>query len=110
MVLQNYATTLAQQLGKYTTHEALGLKLTERQLNELRDDQVGQLFELFQEIQRQSSTTDDGSGCNSQTVEGGAQSPLTEDNSSQTILSEDGDNARTAEGDTKSQTSPTVSS
>jgi len=59
--LQNYAVTLAQQLGKLTTDQALGLKLHDQQLGELRDDQIGQLFELFQEIQKASdggTTTD----------------------------------------------------
>jgi len=55
VLFQNYAITLAEQLGKHTTSEALGLKLDEAQLNALRDDQIGQLFELFQEIQNPSS-------------------------------------------------------
>lgn len=55
VLFQNYAITLAEQLGKQTTSEALGLKLDEAQLNALRDDQIGQLFELFQEIQNPSS-------------------------------------------------------
>ena len=78
-MLQNYAVTLAEQLGKHATHNALGLRLTESQLDELRDDQVGQLFELFQEIQRPSSAAagdEDGTKPDRQTAaEAGTKPP-----------------------------------
>ena len=97
-VLQNYAVTLGQQLGKYTTHSALGLKLGEHQLNELRNDQIGQLFELFQEIQKTSSTND------SQTDDG-----RTEADKGGSKLATD-NNVQTDEAGTPSQTSPSVGS
>lgn len=50
--MQNYAITLANQLGKYSTNRILGLKLSEERLNSLTEDQVGQLYELFQETQK----------------------------------------------------------
>jgi hypothetical protein len=51
-VLQNYAVTLAEQLGKRSATKVLGLQLSESQLSALRDDQLGQLFTLFQETQK----------------------------------------------------------
>jgi hypothetical protein len=52
MYVQNYAITLANQLGKHSTNRVLGLKLTDETLNSLREDQVGQLYQLFQETQK----------------------------------------------------------
>ena len=83
-------------MGKFTTHEALGLKLTDKQLNELRDDQIGQLFELFQQIQKPSSNSEDDTQFDTQTTEdgtksqvvdeGGTKSPLVDkDNTTSTI-------------------------
>ena len=88
---------MAQQFGKHTTHQALGLKLSDDQLNNLRGDQIGQLFELFQEIQNPSSTREDGT----RSDEGGTKSPL---------ANEAGSSSQTDEGGTKSQTSPLVNS
>jgi hypothetical protein len=48
----NYAITLAQQLGKRSTNQLFGLKLSEEQLSALNDQQVGQLYELYQETQK----------------------------------------------------------
>jgi len=97
---------LAQQLGKYTTHEALGLKLSEQQLSELREDQIGQLFELFQQIQKPSSPSEGGTRSDSHTGEGGTKSPLAEGGSKLTT-----DNSiQTGAGDVKSDTSPSAGS
>ena len=63
-------------MGKFTTHEALGLKLTDKQLNELRDDQIGQLFELFQQIQKPSSSSEDDTQFHPQTSEDGTKSQV----------------------------------
>jgi len=71
---------LAQQLGEQATRKALGHKLTDSQLGELRNDQIGQLFELFQEIQSPSSAAveEDGTKSDSQgtAAEGGTKPPL----------------------------------
>ena len=101
--LQNYAVTLGQQLGKYTTHTALGLKLGQQQLNELRDDQIGQLFELFQEIQKKTSSTAEDA-TDSQPDDG-----HTEDDKDGSKLATD-NNVQTGEAGTQSQTSPSVGS
>lgn len=50
--VQNYAITLANQLGKHSTNRVLGLKLSEETLNGLREDQIGQLYQLFLETQK----------------------------------------------------------
>lgn len=85
----------------------LGLKLREQQLNELREDQIGQLFELFQEIQKPSSTAEDGTRSDSQTTDGGNKSPLADEDGSRSNLSAD-DKVQGDDGDTKLQPSPSV--
>ena len=66
---------------------------------------MGQLFELFQEIQKQSSTSD-VSGTNA--TEDDTKSPLANENGSKSSLSTDGDrpSAQTDRRATKSETSP----
>jgi len=50
----NYATTLAGQLGKKTSYKVLGVPLHAKSFSEMSDEQVAQLFELFNEAQRTS--------------------------------------------------------
>jgi len=76
-------------LGKRATSEALGLKLTDKQVNELRDDQIGQLFELFQEIQRPSSASQDATESDRQTTEAGTKSPLVDEGGSRSAVDRD---------------------
>ncbi|ESO00002.1 hypothetical protein HELRODRAFT_83454 [Helobdella robusta] len=47
-----YANTLSKQIGKSAANEKLGLGFSEEELNKLNEEQVGQLFELYQETQR----------------------------------------------------------
>ncbi len=48
---QNYAITLAKQLGKKSAYATLGVPLKDNQLELMSDEQISQLFDLFQEIQ-----------------------------------------------------------
>jgi hypothetical protein len=50
--LQDYAITLAKQMGAKEAGQKLGLGLSACQINHLSDDQIGQLYELFQETQK----------------------------------------------------------
>jgi len=45
----SYAITLAKQLSKRTAFQSFGLNITEDQLQSFKEEQVVQLYELFQE-------------------------------------------------------------
>ena len=45
----SYAITLAKQLSKRTAFQSFGVDLVETQLEDFREEQVVQLYELFQE-------------------------------------------------------------
>ena len=62
-LFQNYAIMLAKQIGKKSAHQNLGLNLSGKQLENLGDEQVGQLFELFEETQK-SVDPDNSVGAN----------------------------------------------
>ena len=47
--------TLAKQLSKRTAFQSFGVDLTENQLESFRQEQVGQLWELFQESSKPES-------------------------------------------------------
>jgi hypothetical protein len=52
LLLQEYAITLAKQMGAKEAGQKLGLQLTPCQVESLAEDQVGQLYELFKETQK----------------------------------------------------------
>lgn len=45
----SYAITLAKQLSKRTAFQSFGVDLSENQLESFREEQIGQLWELFEE-------------------------------------------------------------
>ena len=57
---------LSSQLGKSATSKQLGLKMSEKDLENLNEEQIGQLYELYQEIQN-PSPIDDASDSQSNT-------------------------------------------
>lgn len=50
--MQDYAITLAKQIGKRSTSQHLGLRLLPDELDKFSPEQVAQLYELFQETQK----------------------------------------------------------
>jgi len=51
-MFQNYAITLAGQLGKKASYKVLGVNLPQDRFSDMNSEQIGQLFELFRESQR----------------------------------------------------------
>ena len=49
--MQQYAVTLAGQLGRKASYKQLGVPLPEQRLSDMSEEQVGQLFALFREAQ-----------------------------------------------------------
>jgi len=48
----DYAITMAKQIGKRSATKQLGIQLNDEHLNDMNEEQVGQLYELFKETQK----------------------------------------------------------
>ena len=51
-MFQNYGVTLAKQLGTRKPGSTFGLTLTKEQYDALNDEQISQLYELFEETNK----------------------------------------------------------
>lgn len=48
----NYALTMSKQMGRKSGYDRFGVKLSEEDLSKFSEEQIGQLFELYEEMQK----------------------------------------------------------